>query len=101
MTGPAGLSDTFLPKGAEFPSPHAQGYTNQTPNGQQAISTNWEPSWGWAAGAEISTLDNLHTWAFDVATGTLLGKAVQAQRTDFVNTGVATPGNIYNLPPAG
>ncbi|MGF1429825.1 serine hydrolase domain-containing protein [Kitasatospora sp. LaBMicrA B282] len=84
VTSVAGLKNTFMPKAAEFPNPHAQGYTVQTPTGQEAISTDWNPSWGWAAGSVISDLNDLHTWAVDDATGTLIGADMQAQRTNFI-----------------
>ncbi len=47
---PAGLHRTLFPTGAEFPVPHAHGYTDQTADGQRADATDWNPSWGWAAG---------------------------------------------------
>ncbi|MFI9808778.1 serine hydrolase domain-containing protein [Streptomyces sp. NPDC052301] len=83
---PAGMKDTLFPAGNEFPAPHAQGYTEQTANGTQADATDWNPSWGWAAGAMISTLEDLHTWAPTVATGRfpdgkrMVGAATQQQR---------------------
>ncbi|WP_327070114.1 beta-lactamase family protein [Kitasatospora sp. NBC_01250] len=97
VTGPAGLSNTYLASGTALADPHAQGYTVQTPTGQEAISTNWDPSWAWAAGAEVSTLNDLHKWAVDVATGTLLGNAVQAQRTNFIPVNSANPQAGYGL----
>ncbi|MFG2619017.1 serine hydrolase domain-containing protein [Streptomyces sp. NPDC048507] len=77
---PAGLKHTVFPAGAEFPAPHAHGYTNQTADGKTADATDWNPSWGWAAGAMISDLPDLRTWAKTLATGTLLTPATQAQR---------------------
>ncbi|MFJ9519858.1 serine hydrolase domain-containing protein [Kitasatospora sp. NPDC101801] len=84
VTGPAGLDHTFLPEGAEFPEPHPHGYTRQTLSGELTDATDWNPSWGWAAGAMISDLHDLHRWAKVVATGTLLSPATQAQREKFV-----------------
>ncbi|GCD92530.1 serine hydrolase domain-containing protein [Embleya hyalina] len=84
VTGPAHLRNTLFPRGAEFPSPHAHGYTNQTSTGEIADATDWNPSWGWAAGAMISDLHDLRRWAKVVATGTLLSPAVQEQRENFV-----------------
>ncbi|MEU8033596.1 serine hydrolase domain-containing protein [Streptomyces sp. NPDC049099] len=69
ILAPAGMKHTLFPSGNEFPAPHAQGYTRQTANGKEADSADWNPSWGWAAGAMISTLGDLHTWARTVATG--------------------------------
>jgi D-alanyl-D-alanine carboxypeptidase len=81
---PLGMTDTSFPTGAEFPSPHAQGYTNQTVNGKEAIATDWNPSWGWAAGAMISDLHDLRIWAKAVATGKTLTPAIQKQRERFI-----------------
>lgn len=77
---PAGLKHTLFPTGAEFPAPHAHGYTNQTATGKTEDATDWNPSWGWAAGAMISNLPDLRSWARTLATGTLLTPATQAQR---------------------
>ncbi|WP_406208081.1 beta-lactamase family protein [Kitasatospora sp. NBC_01560] len=95
VTEPSGLGDTIFPEGAEIPSPHAHGYTNQTLDGSTVDSTYWNPSWGWAAGAMISTLDDLKKWAPIVATGELLSPETQAQRTKFLPTGL--PGAGYGL----
>ncbi|WP_409472874.1 serine hydrolase domain-containing protein [Streptomyces sp. HC307] len=98
---PAGMDRTLFPTDAAFPSPHAQGYTNQTADGKVANSTDWNPSWGWAAGAMISTLEDLRTWAPTVATGvlpdgdTLISPATQEQRLDTPRTGI--PGAGYGL----
>jgi len=81
---PLGMTHTSFPTGAEFPRPHAQGYTTQTLNGKEAITTNWNPSWGWAAGAMISDLHDLRIWAKSVATGSLLTPATQRQRERFI-----------------
>jgi D-alanyl-D-alanine carboxypeptidase len=80
VIAPAHLKHTMFPTGAEFPAPHPHGYTNQTLNGQVADATNWDPSWGWAAGSMISTLDDMHIWAPVLANGTLLKPATQKKR---------------------
>lgn len=92
---PSHLGRTLLPRAAEFPRPHAHGYTNQTLTGQVADTTRWNPSWGWAAGAMISDLHDLKHWAKDVATGTLLSPATQAKRLKTLPTGI--PGAGYGL----
>ncbi|MEU9607316.1 serine hydrolase domain-containing protein [Streptomyces sp. NPDC048057] len=92
---PAHLDDTLFPTDARFPSPHAHGYTDQTASGQIEDATDWNPSWGWAAGAMISTLEDLRSWAKTLATGTLLTPATQAER---LKTGPTTiPGAGYGL----
>lgn len=77
---PLGMGDTSFPTNNAFPEPHAQGYTVQTADGKEAAATDWNPSWGWAAGAMISTLDDLRIWAPVLATGKLLTPEMQAQR---------------------
>ncbi|MEU3792279.1 serine hydrolase domain-containing protein [Streptomyces fructofermentans] len=92
---PAGLPHTLFPTGSEFPSPHAQGYTNQTASGRTENSTDWNPSWAWAAGAMISDLRDMRTWARVVATGALLSPETQAER---LKTGPSDiPGTGYGL----
>ncbi|MEU7301237.1 serine hydrolase domain-containing protein [Streptomyces sp. NPDC007206] len=83
---PAGMTHTLFPTGGEFPAPHAQGYTRQTANGEEADTAGWNPSWAWAAGAMVSDLRDMRTWARTVATGRfpdgrrMVGAAVQKQR---------------------
>ncbi|MES5820650.1 serine hydrolase domain-containing protein [Streptomyces sp. RG80] len=92
---PARLSHTLLPRGFEFPLPHSRGYTNQTLTGEVTDSTDWNPSWAWAAGGMISDLHDLRRWAKIVATGTLLRPETQAQRLKTLPTGI--PGTSYGL----
>ncbi|MFI1104019.1 serine hydrolase domain-containing protein [Streptomyces melanogenes] len=92
---PSHLDETLFPKGGEFPRPHPHGYTNQTLSGKVADSTHWNPSWAWSAGAMISDLHDLKHWARDLATGTLLSPATQAERLKVLPTG--TPGAGYGL----
>ncbi|WP_329403585.1 serine hydrolase domain-containing protein [Streptomyces melanogenes] len=92
---PSHLDDTLFPKAAEFPRPHAHGYTNQTLTGKVTDSTHWNPSWAWAAGSMISDLHDLKHWAKDLATGTLLSPEAQAERLKVLPTGI--PGAGYGL----
>ncbi|MFJ4525398.1 serine hydrolase domain-containing protein [Streptomyces sp. NPDC088810] len=98
---PAGMKDTSLPSGSQFPRPHAQGYTDQTANGKVAETAGWNPSWGWAAGAMFSTLDDLRIWAPTVATGELpdgkrmISRATQRQR--LITPATPIPGVGYGL----
>ncbi|WP_055495413.1 serine hydrolase [Streptomyces sp. TP-A0356] len=98
---PAGLTHTLFPADATFPAPHAQGYTNQTTSGKVEDATDWNPSWSGAAGAMISDLQDLHTWARTVATGrlrdggTLISPALQKQR--LVTPATMVPGIGYGL----
>ncbi|MEU2393323.1 serine hydrolase domain-containing protein [Streptomyces sp. NPDC007369] len=91
---PAGLLHTLFPVGAEFPTPHAQGYTDQTADGRVQDASDWNPSWAWAAGAMVSDLADLRKWARILATGTLLEAKTQAERLKVVD---ALPGTGYGL----
>ncbi|WP_371667933.1 beta-lactamase family protein [Streptomyces sp. NBC_00289] len=98
---PTGLNHTVFPNGAEFPEPHAQGYTNQTASGNVEGTADWNPSWGWAAGAMVSQLQDLRVWARTVATGQLpdgdrlISPATQRQR--LVTPPTPIPGAGYGL----
>jgi len=100
---PLGLTHTTLPAvtDASLPQPHPRGYmfgTNVSTLGDQPTLTPAEqeaaragdllpndvtylnPSWGWAAGAGISTLDDLADYVEALVDGGLLGEALQAER---------------------
>jgi D-alanyl-D-alanine carboxypeptidase len=94
---PLGMSHTSFPTTNAFPEPHAQGYTVQTADGKETTATDWDPSWGWAAGAMISTLDDMHIWAPALATGKLLTPEMQAQRLQTVGAPGLPPQDGYGL----
>ncbi|UXY23066.1 beta-lactamase family protein [Streptomyces cynarae] len=101
VLGPAGLHHTLFPLDVGFPTPHAQGYTDQTASGKVEDAADWNPSWAWAAGAMISDLRDLRVWARTVATGmlpsggTLISPALQKQRLTTPPTPI--PGAGYGL----
>ncbi len=69
---PLGLRRTSFPdaEDSSLPDPHAQGYTIQgQDDGEPGNATNWNPSCGWAAGAMISTVDDLLVYGRALATG--------------------------------
>ncbi|MEV7525122.1 serine hydrolase domain-containing protein [Streptomyces sp. NPDC091371] len=92
---PAGLRRTVFPVDAHFPDPHPQGYTDQSASGKVVNSTDWNPSWAWAAGAMISDLLDLRSWARTLATGTLLTPETQAERLKTFPMDI--PGDGYGL----
>jgi D-alanyl-D-alanine carboxypeptidase len=94
---PLGMSHTSFPTTNAFPEPHAQGYTMQTADGKEATATDWNPSWGWAAGAMISTLDDMHIWVPALATGKLLTPELQAQRLQTVGAPGLPPQDGYGV----
>jgi D-alanyl-D-alanine carboxypeptidase len=84
ILGPLGMTDTVWPGDSPaIPDPHPQGYTLQgsgTP-ANPANATNWNPSFGWTAGAFISSLHDLLAYDQAVATGQgLLSPATQTER---------------------
>ncbi|CAN5264555.1 serine hydrolase domain-containing protein [soil metagenome] len=100
--GPLGLKDTLLPAKTSnsIPNPHPRGYmytdnvmtlaTNAIPADLQVAArkgslkpndqTDANPSWGWSAGAGISTAGDLATYVEALTTGKLLKPEMQAVR---------------------
>ncbi|MGN5239418.1 MULTISPECIES: serine hydrolase [unclassified Rhodococcus (in: high G+C Gram-positive bacteria)] len=67
---PVGMTQTTLPTDASLPPPRLQGITEQgQAEGQTADATDWNPSWGWSAGAVTSTIDDLEIWGRALGTG--------------------------------
>ncbi|MCX5192629.1 beta-lactamase family protein [Streptomyces sp. NBC_00249] len=92
---PAGLHRTLFPTSGAIPAPYAHGYTDQTASGRIEDASHWDPSWAWAAGAMISDMQDLRSWARTLATGTLLTPATQAERLK--TTPMDIPGDGYGL----
>ena len=97
LTRPAKLEHTLFPTDAALPSPHTHAYL-KTPEGKVVDTTDWDPSWGWAAGHMVSTVDDLHIWARDLATGKLLSPATQREREQsFMLAPSEGTGSLYGL----
>ncbi|MEO1055581.1 MAG: serine hydrolase domain-containing protein [Actinomycetota bacterium] len=98
---PLGLTGTLFPTDSSIPDPHPRGYTTQgQDDALPADATDWDPSWGFTAGAMISTLDDLLTYSEALATGDgLLGAELQAERIDSTVTDVPpnTPQRSYGI----
>lgn len=80
ILGPVGLSETSLPNDATLPEPHMRGYRGSTE------TTTWNPTYGWAAGGMVSTVNDLGRWIQAVADGSLLSAETQQARMDFQPT---------------
>src|SRR5215217_4063710 len=65
---------------AEMTAPYAHGYLGEQPGEPLRDVTRSTPAVPAAAGAMISTVADLKTWASALATGTLLSPALQAER---------------------
>jgi D-alanyl-D-alanine carboxypeptidase len=101
---PLGLRNTLLPPltSNSIPDPHPQGYlygtnvstlsTGALPPDEQTAARNGtllpndvtdvNPSWAWAAGAAISTVEDLAAYVKPLVAGGLLDAATQKQRLD-------------------
>jgi len=110
---PLGLENTLLPLPADasIPAPHPQGYsfgsntstidTYELPTADQPAAldgtllpnneTEANPSWGWTAGAAISTVDDMKTYVEAMVDGGLLDVATQKTRMDSFQS--TDPGN--------
>ena len=96
LFGPLGMSQSSFPDrtSSAIPLPHARGYYFATPEEAAALGTptdetTWNPSWGWTAGAGISTVRDLAIWARALGSGQLLKPATFAQQKQFI----AVPGS--------
>lgn len=94
---PLGMEHTSFPMTNAFPTPHAQGYTNQTLDESVTAATDWNPSWGGAAGAMISSLDDMRIWVPALAKGDLLTDDIQKQRLQTVNLSEGDDSSGYGL----
>jgi D-alanyl-D-alanine carboxypeptidase len=93
---PEGLTRTVFPAGAEIPSPHSRGYF-KLPNGDFVDATDWNPSWGWAAGNMISTVEDLGVWARVLATGKLISPAMKQEQQTFLPAPTEGDDSLYGL----
>ena len=85
---PLGLSSTSFPgTSPAIPAPHPQGFTLQGSGTPQhpANATDWNPSFGWAAGGMISTLQDMLTYDRALGTGRgMLSPESQKTRLDSI-----------------
>jgi D-alanyl-D-alanine carboxypeptidase len=98
---PLGLDATTFPTDASFAEPHARGYTVQGQDERVPVdATDWNPSWGWSAGAMISDLDDLLVYGDALVAGdVLLSPEMQAERIDSFDFSIPpnTPAFAYGL----
>lgn len=93
---PLGLTRTVFPAENEFPSPHSHGYY-KLQDGEFVDATDWNPSWGWAAGNMISTLEDLRVWARALAVGKLISPAMKKEQHHFLPAPEEGEGARYGL----
>ncbi len=103
---PVGLLNTFWPNTVFLPSPYIHGYSAAF--GPLTEATNWNPSWGYTAGAIISNFSDMKIWSKIVADGTYLSPQMKAERFNWVNdhygfqvmkvgNWIGHPGNMYGF----
>ena len=85
---PLGLLNTSFPVSPLIDGQYSHGYMRDTITAEFVDVTLMDPSIGWAAGAMISDLADLKIYADALAKGKLISAKSQAERLDFVNTGV-------------
>ena len=94
---PLKLTHTVWPTNSQMPHPEARGITVQTLDGSRADATNRNPSMEFTAGELISTMADLHTWVQSYATGSLISKAMQAERLTWTTMPPNTPERRYGI----
>ena len=82
---PLGLTGTSYPTTPAIPRPHPRGYLER-PNGSLRDVTLLNPGIAGGAGAMISTLQDLTTYAKQLADGTILKPRTQRERLQFIDT---------------
>src|SRR5918994_138315 len=76
---PLGMTETSFPTSSRLPAPFARGYLATGSTLRDVTASNPDVSWG--AGAMVSTLDDLRTWAKALGTGRpLLNRRLQRAR---------------------
>lgn len=90
---PLEMTKTIFPNDTYFPEPHAHGYIYM--DSMQTSPTDitiQNPGWGWAAGAIISNLKDVHKYAKKVADGSLVSRNAQTDREKWGNVFIPTSG---------
>jgi len=78
---PLNLKNTYMGGPFFMTGPYTHGYAIEDQGMLDA--TNFNPSWGYTAGAIISNLDDMNKWARYLAEGTLLSDAMKTERFNF------------------
>jgi len=91
-----GLTNTTFPVNPGITAPYAHGYKydQATKQYSESDSTQFDPSAFWTAGAVISNVPDLEVWAQALGSGKLISKAMQKERTQFVDQIPPLPSGI-------
>lgn len=88
---PLGIKNTLWPNTSFLPYPYTHGYSSSF-TGSLIETTNWNTSWGDAAGILISNFSDLKIWTKEMYEGKLLSDKMKGERFGWV---VDEPGIKY------
>ncbi|HEX2525413.1 MAG TPA: serine hydrolase domain-containing protein [Geminicoccus sp.] len=94
---PLGLSDTYFPLNTKYQYPHPEGYSLKGPDytSLAQITSIHAGSGAWACGNMISTPQDMLRYAKPLATGRLISKTVQKERTKWLDGTPYAPGKPF------
>jgi D-alanyl-D-alanine carboxypeptidase len=95
---PLGMTRSRFAPDAVLAEPFARGYSEFCPQyAQPTDTTDWTNHESWAAGAMLSTIDDLHTWGSALGEGYGLTPEMQAARVEDLAPGISDAGYGYGL----
>ncbi|SFR71095.1 D-alanyl-D-alanine carboxypeptidase [Agromyces sp. CF514] len=95
---PLGMSRSRFAPDAELAEPFDRGYSEFCPQYPQPTdTTDWTNHEAWAAGAMLSTIDDLHTWGIALGEGYGLTPEMQTARLEDRAPGLSDTGYGYGL----
>jgi len=91
---PLGMENTIWPTSRYLPAPYTHGYSANV--GSLIDVTNWNPSYGDAAGILVSNFTDLKIWAKEINEMKLLSASLKAERRGWIDEDpVNNPGQNY------
>ena len=97
ITVPLGLDSTYFAQDSNLPVGASHGYSDINNDGKLVDVTALDPSCAWAAGAIVTTLDDLGSFTRALAEGTLLSAAMQEARLTWVDHSKGGTVEAYGL----
>lgn len=82
---PLGMKHTFWPNTRYLPYPYNHGYSLLDLTNTLTDVTNWDPTWGDAAGILVSNFFDLKIWAKELHERKLLSEKMKSERYAWVN----------------
>ena len=94
---PLGLKNTSVPTSNAIPETHGRGYGDWNPQQQVEDETDWNPSWGNAAGDMISNVDDIATFTRALGTGKLITPEMKKEHDKGLPASTEGQGALYGL----